>query len=194
VYIRQQLSLAYNKIKNRDDAEKVLKPITAKYGPDPETNGLLGAVYKGLMDDNKDDEGQAGAYRSKAVDAYTEGFEADPRDYYPGINALTLMFFGDEPDERFAKFFPLVQYAVERALRTKANDYWAQATALELETLVLNEKNAKKYFNAALTCQPDPWMKETTAGNLKKIYGKAIKTNAENDLQWLKDIAMKLNP
>ena len=194
VYLRQQLGLAYNKIKKRDEAKGVLEIITAKYGPDPETNGLLGAVYKGLMDDNKDDDGLLGAYRSQAVDAYTEGFEADPRDYYPGINALTLMFFGDEPDERFAKFLPVVKYAVDRALRTKANDYWAQATALELAALGLNEKDAKKYFNAALICQPDPWMKETTAANLKKIYDKAVKTNEENSLQWLKEITGKLNP
>ena len=194
VYIRQQLSLAYNKIKNREDAEEVLKPITEKYGPDPETNGLLGAVYKGLMDDNLNDKDLSAAYRVNAINAYVEGFEADPRDYYPGINALTLMFFSDEPDERFSKFFPLVSYATERALRTKAKDYWAQATALELSALGLNEKDAVKYYNASLVCKPDDWMKETTAKNLRKIYDKASKENNGEGLAWLKDIAVKLYP
>jgi len=194
IYIRQQLSLAYNKIKNREDAENVLKPILDKYGPDPETNGLLGSVYKGLMDDNKDDEGLLAAYRANAIDAYVEGFEADPRDYYPGINALTLMFFSDEPDERFSKFFPLVSYATERALRTKAKDYWAQATALELSALGLNEKDANKYYNASIICKPDDWMKETTAKNLKKIYDKASKENNGQELEWLKSITVKLYP
>jgi len=194
VYIRQQLSLSYNKIKNRDDAKKVLEPIIEKYGPDPETNGLLGSVYKALMDDNKDDEDLSAAYRSNAIDAYVEGFEADPRDYYPGINALTLMFFSDEPNERFSKFFPLVSYATERALRTKATDYWAQATALELAALGLNEKDAMKYYNASLTCKPDDWMKETTAKNLKKVYDKAAKDNSGEGLEWLEGIAVKLSP
>jgi MAP3K TRAFs-binding domain len=194
VFIKQQLGLAYNKIQKRDEAESVLKTITDKYGPDPETNGMLGAVYKGLMDDNKDDEDLSAAYRSDAIKAYVEGFEADPRDYYPGVNALTLMFFSDEPDERFTKFFPLVKYATERELRTKAKDYWAQATALELSALELNEKDANKYYSASLTCRPDDWMKETTAKNLKKIYDKATKENNGQGLQWLKDITVKLYP
>ncbi|MES2848106.1 MAG: TRAFs-binding domain-containing protein [Bacteroidota bacterium] len=194
VFIKQQLGLAYNKIKERDEAEEVLTSITDKYGPDPETNGLLGAVYKGLMDDNSNDTDLAAAYRTKAIDAYLEGFETDPRDYYPGINALTLLYFANEPDNRFAKFLPVVAYAVERELRTKGKDYWAQATALELAALALNEAGAKKYLANALTCKPEEWMKQTTAGNLKKIYNKALQTNDEQSLQWLKDITLKLDP
>ena len=194
VFIKQQLGLAYNKIGKREESETILKTITDKYGPDPETNGLLGAVYKGWMDDNKDDEGLAAAYRSHAIDAYVEGFEADPRDYYPGINALTLMFFSEETDDRFSKFFPLVSYATERALRTKAKDYWAQATALELAALGMNEKDATKYYNASLICKPDDWMKETTAKNLKKVYDKAAKENHGKGFEWLKGIAEKLSP
>ena len=119
-----------------------------------ETNGLLGAVNKGLMDDNKADEDLTAAYRGQAIDAYLEGFEADPRDYYPGINTLTLMYFSDETDDRFSKFLPVVAYAVERALHTKGNDYWTQATALELAALSLHEKDAKKYYAASITGLP----------------------------------------
>jgi hypothetical protein len=128
------------------------------------------------------------------LNAYLAGFEADPRDYYPGINALTLMFFSDEPDSRLFKFLPIVTYAVERALRTKANDYWTQATALELAALGLNEKDAKKYYVASITCMPVAWMKKTTAANLGKIYDKARKTKDEQSIQWLKDITIKLDP
>ncbi len=192
IYIKQQLGLAYNKIGDRENAEAILKTITDQYGADPETNGLLGAVYKGLMDDNKDDEDIAAAYRKQAVDAYIEGFESDPRDYYPGINALTLMYFADEPDERFNKFLPLVAYAVERQLKTKAKDYWAQATALEIAALALNEADAKKNYAASITCQPEKWMKETTAANLNKVYHKSLKTKDEEGLEWLKNIVTKL--
>lgn len=192
IYIKQQLGLAYNKIGNREDAEKILKTITDQYGPDPETNGLLGAVYKGLMEDNKNDADMAAEYRRQSVDAYLDGFGSDPRDYYPGINALTLMYLGNEQDERFDKFLPLVSYAVERQLETKARDYWVQATALEIAALALNESGSKKQLAASLTCRPEKWMRETTAANLQKIYDKAIRTNDIQSLEWLKSIIGKL--
>lgn len=194
IYLKQQLGLAYNKTKNRDDAETILKTITDKYGPDPETTGLLGAVYKGLMDDNKDDSDLSAEYRRQAVDTYMDGFESDPRDYYPGINALTLMYLGDEKDERFDKFLPIVTYAVERQLKMRPKDYWTQATALELAALAFNQADARKYYAAAKTCNPNNFMKESTAGNLKKIYDKAIKSSDEQSLQWLKNILVDLNP
>lgn len=194
IYIKQQLAFAYNKIGSRDEAEAILKSITDQYGADPETNGLQGAVYKGLMDDNKDDPDLSAEYLRQAVNAYVDGFESDPRYYYPGINALTLMYFNDEPDERFTKLLPLVSFAVERQLKIKAKDYWVQVTLLELAALSLNEADAKKYLSASLTCRPENWMKETTAANLKKIYDKALQIKDEQSLLWLKNIAIKLNP
>ena len=152
IYLRQQLALAYNKIKQRDKAEELLAEIIDQYGPDPETNGLLGAVYKGLMDDHKEDELMCQEYLVQAIDTYLAGFEADPRDFFPGINALTLMYFSDAGDERFSKFFPLVSYAVERQLETKKKDYWVQATALELAVLEMDEAKANKRLASSLAC------------------------------------------
>ncbi len=194
VYIKQQLALAYNKTNKRLEAEEILKTITDQYGADPETNGLLGAVYKGLMDDSKSDAYISDRYRQDAINAYLGGFETDPRDYYPGINALTLMYFGEAPDERFSKFLPLVKYAVERQLKIKAKDYWTNATALELACLGLNETDARKYCAASIISNPQNWMKESTAGNLKKIYDKALNATEQEKLQWLKEIISKLNP
>ena len=193
IYLKQQIGLAYNKTGNREDAETILKTITDKYGPDPETTGLLGAVYKGLIDDNKNDADLSAEYRRQAIETYVDGFESDPRDYYPGINALTLMNLGDEKDERFDKFLPIVSYAVERQLKLKAKDYWTQATALELAVLALNENDARKYYAAAKACNPINFMKESTAGNLKKIYDKAIKNSDEQSLGWLKNILLGLD-
>jgi len=193
IFLRQQLALALNKINQRDDAEKILTSITDQYGPDPETNGLLGAVYKGLMDDNKSDELMMEEYRTKAIEAYLSGFESDPRDYYPGINALTLMYFNDTADERFNKFLPLVSYAVERQLPIKPKDYWVQATALELATLETNEVKSNKYLASSLACNPADWMKESTASNLKKIYDKAVVSSGEEKLKWLGGVIGRLN-
>ncbi len=192
IYLQQQLALAYNKIKEREEAERLLTAIIDQYGPDPETNGLLGAVYKGMMDDNENDKGMHQEYRSQAIATYLAGFEADPRDYYPGVNALTLMYLSDATDERFHKFMPLVKYAVERQLPTKKKDYWVQATALELAVLRMNEVKANKYLTSSLFCKPDKWQKGTTAANLEKIYIKARSTDNTTDLKWLQDIIQKL--
>lgn len=194
IYLKQQLGLALNKTGSREDAETILRTITDQFGPDPETTGLLGAVYKGLMDDNKKDPDLSAEYHRQAIDTYQAGFESDPRDYYPGINALTLMYLSDEKDERFDKFLPIVTYAIERQLKLKRKDYWTQATALEIAVLAFNETDARKYFAAAKACNPINFMKKSTAGNLKKIYEKAIKTNSEQSLEWLKNILLGLDP
>ncbi|HRP56129.1 TRAFs-binding domain-containing protein [Agriterribacter sp.] len=192
IYLHQQLALALNKTKQRDEAEQILNDIIGKYGPDPETNGLLGAVYKGLMDDNTGDDLLAAAYRNKSIEAYLDGFDADPRDFYPGVNALTLLFFENADDPRFKKYFPLVTYSVERQLETNKNNYWVQATALELAALQMNEARSKQFLAAALTCNPAKWEKETTAGNLKKIYAKAALLQGEEKTAWLMDCIEKL--
>ena len=51
-----------------------------------------------------------------AIDAYRQGFEADPRDYYPGVNAITLLVEkGDEEALAEAdRLVPLVSFAVAR--------------------------------------------------------------------------------
>src|SRR5690606_1925386 len=192
IYLHQQLALALNKIKQRDEAKQILNDIIDKYGPDPETNGLLGAVYKGLMDDNAGDELLAAAYRGKSIEAYLDGFDADPRDFYPGVNALTLLFFENADDPRFKKYFPLVTYSVERQLETNKNNYWVQATALELAALEMNEARSKQFLAAALTCNPAKWEKATTAGNLKKIYAKAAMLQSKEKLAWLMTCIEKL--
>ncbi len=192
IYLQQQLALALNKTGHREEAEQLLNGIIDRYGADPETNGLLGAVYKGLMDDNAGDDLLAAAYRRKAIKAYLNGFDADPRDFYPGVNALTLLFFENAHDPRFTKYFPLVSYSVERQLEAKQNNYWVQATALELAALELNETKSAQFLAAALTCNPAKWEKETTAGNLKKIYASAALLQSKAKPAWLMTCIEKL--
>jgi len=194
IFLQQQLALAYNKIEKREESKKILTDIINKFGPDSETNGLLGAVYKGLMDDGFKSMNAPAAkgYRRKAADAYLAGFDADPRDYYPGVNALTLMFMFDEHDQRFDKFMPLVKYAVERQLLRKPNDYWAHASALELSVLEMNSSRAEEFLSSALACEPDEWSKNSTLKNLQLIYNKTVVTAGESALKWLQEIIQTL--
>ena len=192
IYLNQQLALAYNKTKKRDEAKTILEAIIEQYGPDPETNGLLGAVLKGLMDDNENDPDMQSEYCNQAIQVYLQGFESDPRNYYPGVNALTLLFLSGGDNEKFNNYYPLVSFAVERMLSSKAKDYWVQAAALELATLGSNEKKAIKYLSAALTCSSEKWMRKTTYNNLQKIHSQLLKSKNETALTWLDHILDKL--
>jgi hypothetical protein len=191
IFIKQQLALACNKIKEREESESILKSIIDKYGPDPETNGLLGATYKGMMDDNKGEIAEGG-YRVKAIKAYLDGFDADPRDYYPGVNALTLMYYGDYNKEIFSKYLPIVEFAVERQLRKKSDDYWLQATRMELAILGDRSTEALEAFSDVLACKPEQWAKDSTRSNLEKLYEKKVNQSNEAEVAWLKSIILKL--
>ena len=68
----------------------------------------------------------------KAIDAYLRGFEADWRNAYPGVNAVTPMAVKDPTDARRTSLIPVVAYAVERRIAAGRPDYWDYATLVEL--------------------------------------------------------------
>src|SRR5271165_2039790 len=69
VMVREQLGLALNRLKRRDEAEEVLNKLIAERGPSSETLGLLGRVYKDQWDDAKTagDDILADGYLVKAI-------------------------------------------------------------------------------------------------------------------------------
>src|SRR5580704_12901209 len=113
--MREQLGFALNRAGRFDDAEKILKDVIAEFGPSSETNGLLGRIYKDRWDIAREQgRPEARSLLRRAIDTYLQGFEADWRDAYPGINALTLMERQDKPDPRKAQILPVVHYSVTR--------------------------------------------------------------------------------
>jgi hypothetical protein len=77
----------------------------------------------------------AKGYLDKAIKMYLQGFEADWRDAYPGINAITLMELRNPPDDRRKELVPVVRYAVQRKIEKGKPDYWDYASLLELAVL-----------------------------------------------------------
>lgn len=185
VMVREQLALALNRragetlrqgnvgesrvIRNR--AVYILTELIRDRGPCSETNGILGRIYKDCWEEscNAGDEGSARAWLEKAIETYCAGFEADWRDAYPGVNALTLMEIHDPPVERRTQLAPVVAYAVERRIATKRPDYWDFATRLELAVLMRDRATAGSACGDALTCQPERWQIDTTRRNLRLI-------------------------
>ncbi|QJW89227.1 DUF4071 domain-containing protein [Spirosoma taeanense] len=171
ILVQEQYAFALNRLGRGEEAEEVLKEVLNKRGPSSETLGLLGRIYKDRWQTAKKNGETvlANALLGKAVETYLQGFEADWRDAYPGINALTLMSLQEERDSRFDKIIPVVKYSVERRLETKEADYWDYATMVELAILDRDKQQAGKYLGKALVLIREKWEPETTARNIRMI-------------------------
>ncbi len=171
VMVREQLGLALNRANRGDEAERVLLDLLGQRGPSSETYGILGRVYKDRWEEaaKAGENALARGLLNKAIDAYLKGFEADWRDAYPGINAVTLMELRDPPDERRLRIIPVVSYAVERRIAAGKPDYWDHATRLELAVLANDQATADDALANALAAVREVWEPETTARNLHLI-------------------------
>lgn len=170
VLVQEQQALALNRAGNGVRAEQVLKDVLTRHGASSETYGLLGRVYKDRWEAAaKANELSAAALLDQAIEAYRMGFEADWRDAYPGINAVTLMEIREPPLPEREKLKPLVRYAAERKIATGEPDYWDYATLLEIAVLEMDEAGARTALGKALSCLRETWEAKTTLGNLRLI-------------------------
>jgi tetratricopeptide (TPR) repeat protein len=190
--VQEQLGLALNRAGRGDEAESVLLELIVRRGASSETCGMLGRVYKDRWDAavKYGDTFAARGLLNKAVEAYLRGFEADWRDAYPGINAVTLMELKDPPDARRERLIPVVAYAVERRIASGKPDYWDYATLLELAVLAKDEQKAESALADALAAMREPWEPETTARNLRLI--REARERRNESLQWARAIEGEL--
>jgi tetratricopeptide (TPR) repeat protein len=169
----QTLAFAQNRLGQSQEAEETLEQLIRTQGPSAEVSGALGRVYKDrwkkeveLGEDG--DSFLADASLKQAIKTYLEGFEADWREAYPGINALTLMEAANDP--RRHDLLPAVRYSVQRKLvRTAGVDYWDFATQLEIAVLGDDMDGAKEAWGNALSRRPERWQLVTTADNIRII-------------------------
>ncbi|MFQ6023905.1 MAG: TRAFs-binding domain-containing protein [Acidiferrobacterales bacterium] len=192
VMVQEQLGLALNRTGRGEEAEQVLTDLIARRGPSSETYGLLGRVYKDRWQAAAEagDTFLAHGLLDKAIDAYSRGFEADWRDAYPGINAVTLMELKEPPDPRREQLIPVVRYAVERRVASGKPDYWDHATRLELAVLGKNAAEATAALADALANVREPFEPETTARNLRLI--KEARARRGEQIQWAEEAQKQL--
>lgn len=183
--VREQVALALNRSGHGEAAEDVLLKLIAERGASSETCGILGRVYKDRWQAalNLGETVLARGLLEKAIGAYLEGFEADWRDAYPGINAVTLMEQKDPPDARQATLLPVVAYAVERRFATGRPDYWDCATRLELAVLARDRVGAEAALAEALAQVREAWEPETTALNIGLIL--SVRANRGEQTDWM---------
>jgi tetratricopeptide (TPR) repeat protein len=170
VLVREQHAFALNRTGRRDEAEAVLETLVAEGRADAETWALLGRCRKDRWEEaGGPAAGPAAGLLERAIEAYLTGFEADWRDAYPGINAVTLMELREPPDERRHALIPIVRYAVERRIARTGGDYWDRATLVELAVLARDREAARAALGQALAAVREPWEPKTTARNLGLI-------------------------
>jgi len=181
VGIQEQYGFALNRAGRKDDAVNVLQKLIDENGPNSETCGILGRVYKDRYMELKTSKPLAAAgFLDKAINTYLDGYKADMRDFFPGVNAATLLCIKKDPYATdVAKAVELsVQAHLEkkskRQLRTISSgfdNYWPYATLLELAVIQGSPDKAGKYLGECLAISSEAWQRETTANNLKLLAG-----------------------
>jgi tetratricopeptide (TPR) repeat protein len=172
VIVRQQRALALNRRNapgDRDEALRILQKLIAEKGIDPETLGILGRVHKDRYKEMKKQGSiMAAAALDDAIDAYTKGFESDPRDYYPGVNAVTLLIEKGDADalKQADRLVPLVSFAVARRGGASSSDYWDLATVLELGAIGNDWAMVTRVLPKVLAAAKASWQIKTTWDNL----------------------------
>ena len=175
VMVRQQRALALNRRNqpgDRDQALAMVETLVKEKGGDPETFGILGRIHKDRYKEFKQKGSiMAGAALDDAIDAYRKGFESDPRDYYPGVNVITLLIQkGDEEAmEEVGRLAPLVSFAVARRGGANSKDYWDLATVLELSVISGDWKLAIRVLPKVMAAAKAGWIIKTTLDNLLLI-------------------------
>jgi len=182
----EQLALALNRLAEarakandmseakqlRGEAMRRLKELEKnKWTSD--TYGIAGRIYKGQAEA----ETKAGNIKAadgalvRAIETYEEGFRFDPRDYYPGVNAVTLRLRRNTLEDLriLATLVPVVRFSVNRAPAPEQDmeRYWQEATKLELATAERDWDGAQKLLSGILAIDAKEWMRETTIANLK---------------------------
>jgi hypothetical protein len=188
--MREQFGFALNREGRFEKAEEVLKAVIKDFGPSSETNGLLGRIYKDRWQIARDHgRPEAKSLLRRAIEVYLEGFQADWRDAYPGVNALTLMDRLDQPDPRKEQVLPVVRYSVTRKL-ARNPEYWDHATLLELAVLANDRDDAHDKLSDTTAAECKAWMLKTTAGNLGLI--RAAREARGEDVAWISDLEKAL--
>ena len=185
--VREQLAFALNREGRAAEAIEVLERVIAEFGASSETNGLLGRVYKDRWEITKSAGKtiEARAILKQAVKAYLDGFQADWRDAYPGVNAVTLMEMMETPPPEQAQILPVVRYAASRRAQG-GGDYWDHATLLELAVIAKDEDGANETLSEVLAKATASWHIETTQRNLRII--REARERRGVDTRWIEAI------
>ncbi len=116
-------------------------------------------------------DAKAGSYIDDAISCYERGFDIEPRDYYPGINAAVLLYVrGDEASlARCHELLPLVAFYAGRRGGAASLDYWDVATTLDVAVLKEDWSVAVRAAGRLLILDAPGWYRKTTTRDLELV-------------------------
>jgi tetratricopeptide (TPR) repeat protein len=177
--LRQLLALALNRrgyTGDRDRAIALMEELITQTGGDSETFGILGRIHKDRFDRARldGDEVAAKVHLDRALQSYRAGFEKNPKDYYPGINVVTLLQLrnGQESQAELSQILPRVRSAVRERIESGPVNFWDAATELQLAVVARDWKAAEAAADTAGKQNVSRWMLETTIQDLRAVRGK----------------------
>ena len=183
--IKEQLAFALNRAGEDKEAEQIFIEILKEYGDNSETLGLLGRIYKDRWKKETNPILKK-SWLKKSIDTYIQGFKSDPRDAYPGVNAITLMLTLEDEDPRLKEILPVVLFATKQRLEQSNPDYWDYATLMELEVASRHKKEALDALYSALPLVTEDWMTKTTLDTIVMLRDKWL--DSGEDVEWLDEI------
>lgn len=143
---KQLKGLALRRLKRFREAIDVLSELRAAGHQDPETLGILAAAWDGLYQTS----GKK-LYLRKSRGLYRTAFQADPHDYYTGINAASKSLFLGEAGEAqrlAAEVLPLVEGASD------GEDFWPACTLGEVFLLQRKVDEAAAQYQRVIDNHP----------------------------------------
>ena len=174
--MREQFGLALNRRNSGNDRQKavsILKDVIAERGDNAETCALLGRIYKDYYKEAQEagDRRQARSSLETAIEWYRRGFNADPRDTYPGINLATLLVLegSASAQKELVRVAAALSFALARLQALSSTDYWTLATVLECAILDNDWDTADRAMGRALNAEPSLMQLETTHNNLSLV-------------------------
>ena len=122
------------------EAQRLLDAALA-IDKDPETCGIAGGLAKqrGVRELRNGRPDLAHAHLQRAADLYRESIEAEPANFYAGLNTVTMLrILAQHLDgqaellEQARELLPVVMYVARNAAKRDANDFWAVVSVAEL--------------------------------------------------------------
>lgn len=195
IELEERLASAYKRAGKFDVAKRIIERIIKKSTDDRKAvlNSMLASVYKHQSELLKDaDPGRSGYFLKESIRKYTDSFDANPNEYYPGICLLNLVYTSGAQNfqDIFRSYLPLVEFSINRRLK-KTNEYWGHVSLMELQVILNNRDRAMENLYAALSSPHAPWKREVTARHIQRIYDFKKKQN-QNDIDWIGDIMREL--
>jgi hypothetical protein len=159
----QLKSVALNRAGLSCQAEQSLFGLIARYGPNSETLGILGRVYKDRFAHARE-AAQKARWLLSAIKAYAAGAKRNPGEVYPLINLMTLMACsGNECSGSAASH--LMRLLHER-FQSGGADYFDFATGLEAAIILGCWDIAREFLKLTISIPSEGWELETTVNNL----------------------------